>query len=78
MTPISCRLTNTEWGGLRKHDWSKAQELFASDGAHNDGGSLFIPIRLRTDVGRDCVVTDAISQVLEIADRLQSAFPDIP
>ena len=77
MTPISCRLEPT-WGGLAGQDRASMQTLFAHDGAQDDGDSIYIPIHIKTGVGRDCAVRDAIDQVLRIANRLNEAFGDTP
>lgn len=43
---------------------------------YEDAGTLYIPLRLKTNVERDRVVEDAVAQMSRIAHTLLEKFPD--
>lgn len=66
ITPLWCVLTGTGEG-----DWEKIRNRV--DDVRSYGGSLYIPIRLKTGVEEDSVISDAVKQMRSAADRLLEA-----
>lgn len=74
MTPLSCRLRGSKWGGLHGQHWPNVERLFSSDGARARKRALYVPVHLDTSLPRREVVDDAIGQIFSIMDRLQDEF----
>ncbi len=74
ITPIWWRQNaNSSYSGI-EGKLRQATDLF-DEAEGDDGGFLWLPIRLKTGVERDDVIDDAARQVRDIADRLRATFP---
>ena len=72
ITPIWARLDTTSSFSGTEGRIRRIKKLFAD--AQDADGRLYVPIRLTTGVERDRVVKDAVQQMHNIADALQSEF----
>ena len=66
----------SEFSGVNGRSLQKLKNSVGDDLQESDSGSLRIPIRLTTGVGRDRLIEDMVEQVHRIADRFLEAFPD--
>ena len=72
ITPIWARLDTTSSFSGAEGRIRRVKKLFAD--AQDKDGRLYVPIRLTTGVARARVVEDALQQMHDIADALQSEF----
>ena len=74
ITPLWCFFRDADWSGLAGR-FPQVRTLFDDVQYYEDGGYLYIPIRLKTGVDRDRVVDEAVLQMRQIAETLLNTFP---
>lgn len=70
-SPLWWQMSENEWSGV-EGIWDQLDGLF--DDIRNHGASKCVPIRLKTGVERDEVISDAADQMVVIADRIVAAL----
>ena len=74
MTPLWLEIGNGDFYGVTGQ-LKTIRELFPDVKLDENSMLLYIPIHLKTDVERDCVVDEATAQIMQISDKLLETFP---